>query len=85
MSVKTSDQACAMYIMVVLMQAPGVGMVQFSEMGKHCSRFAAKNAMVHMMVKPIMTHEMMEKVRVIKILLHESAGPHISRFINEDI
>ncbi len=56
-------------------------MVQFSEMGKHCSRFAAKNAMVHMMVKPIMTHEIMEKVRVRKILTHESAGSNVFKFI----
>ncbi len=69
-SVKMSDQACAKYIVVVLIQAPGVGSeLQFSEIGKHCSRFAAKNAMVHVMVSPIMSHEMTKNVLVKKILV----------------
>lgn len=67
----TSDQACARNIIVVLMQVPGTGLrvSQFSEMGKHCSRLAKKNAMVHVIVRLIMTHEMMENVLVAKILV----------------
>ena len=69
-SVNTSDQACARYIIVVLMQAPGAApkLLQFSEMGKHCSRLAAKNAMVHAMVRATMTREKMINVLVEKIL-----------------
>ena len=75
-SVNISDQACARYIIVVSMQAPGVALkpVQFSEMGKHCRRFAAKKAMVHVMVRPIITHEMTEKVFVMKILARRSSS-----------
>ena len=71
----TSDQACARYIIVVLMHVPGAApkLLQFSEMGKHCSRFAAKKAMVHILANPIMTHEMMENVLVVKILARTSA------------
>ena len=78
MSVNTSDQACAKYIVVVWMQVPGVAakLVQFSEMGQHCSRLAAKNAMVHVMVRPIMTIEMNEKVFGTKILVRSSACPY---------
>lgn len=70
MSVNTSDQACARYIIVVLMQVPGAAprLLQFSEMGKHCSRFAAKNAMVHIMIRAIMTQETIKKILVKKIL-----------------
>ena len=75
-SVKTSDQDCARNIVVDLIQVPGVGSkLQFSEIGKHCSRLAAKKAMVHMIVRPIMTQEMMEKVLVTKILVWTSAFP----------
>lgn len=71
----TSDQACARYIIVVLMQVPGAApkLLQFSEMGKHCSRFAAKKAMVHVLANPIMTHEMTENVLVMKILARRLA------------
>lgn len=71
MSVKTSDQACAKYIIVRLMQVPGsaLKLVQFSEMGQHWKILAARNAMVHIMVRPIMTHEMMENVLGMKILV----------------
>lgn len=71
MSVNMSDQACAKYIVAVLMQVPGAAtkVFQFSEMGKHCSRLAAKNAMVHVRIKLIMTHEMKEKVLGTKILV----------------
>ena len=74
-SVNTSDHACARYIIVVLMHVPGAAprLFQFSEIGKHCSRLAAKNAMVHVEVIPIMTHEMMENVLVRKILIRTSA------------
>ena len=70
-SVNKSDQACAKYIIVVLMQVPGVGssVFQFSEMGRHCRRFATKNATVHVMVKPIMAHEIVENVLIAKILM----------------
>lgn len=71
MSVNISDQACAKYIIVVLMQVPGAlsKPVQFSEMGKHCSRLAAKNAMVHVTIRPIMTHDMRENGLRMKILV----------------
>lgn len=80
MSVNTSDQACAKYIIIVLMQVPEVAskLAQSSEMGKHCSRLAARNAMVHVMVRPIMTHEMMENVLSVKILLRRSAWANVS-------
>ena len=69
-SVNTSDQACARYIISVLMQASGVKpKLQLSEIGKHCSKFAVKNAMVHVTVKPIMTQETTENVSVKKILV----------------
>lgn len=70
MSVNTSDQACARYIIVVLMQVPGAAprLLQFAEMGKHCSRLAAKNAMVHVIVRAIMTQETIKNVLVKKIL-----------------
>ena len=73
-SVKTSDQACAKYIIVVLMQVPGAApkLVQFSEMGKHWSRLAAKKATVHVTVRPIMTQETMKNVLVEKILVRVS-------------
>ncbi len=69
-SVNTSDQACAKYIIVVLMQVPGGApkLVQFSEMGQHCSRLAAKKAMVHVTVTPIMAMEINENVLGTKIL-----------------
>lgn len=70
MSVKTSDQACARYIIVVLKQAPGAGdKSQVSYMGKHCSRLAAKKATVHEIVRAIIIHEMIENVLVKKILV----------------
>lgn len=71
MSVKTSDQACAWYIMISSMQVPGAGLklFQFSEIGKHCSRLAAKNAMVHVTIRPIMTHDMRENGLRMKILV----------------
>ena len=73
-SVNTSDQACARYIILVLMQAPGVkSQLQLSEMGKHCSRFAAKNAIVHVTVRPIMIQETTENVFVGKILVQRLA------------
>ena len=73
-SVNTSDQACARYIILVLMQESGVNFkLQLSEIGKHCSRFAAKNAVVHITVKPIMTQETTENVFVEKILVQRSA------------
>ena len=69
-SVNTSDQACARYIVLVLIQEPGVRpKLQLSEMGKHCSRFATKNAMVHITVRLIMTQETIENVLVKKILI----------------
>ena len=73
-SVKTSDQACAKYIIVDLMHVPGAApkLFQFSEMGKHCSRLAAKKAIVHVTVSPIMTQETMENVLVEKILVRVS-------------
>lgn len=71
MSVNTSDQACAKYIIVVLMQVSGAASnpVQFAEIGQHCRRLAAKNAMNHVTVRPITTHEMMENVLGMKILV----------------
>lgn len=71
MSVNISDQAWAKYIIVVLMQVPGAlsKPVQFSEMGKHCSRLAAKNAMVHVTIRPIMTHDRRENGLRMKILV----------------
>lgn len=80
MSVNTSDQACAKYIIVVCMQVPEVAskLAQFTEIGKHCSRLAAKNAMVHVMVRPIMAQEMMENVLSVKILVRRSAWPSVS-------
>lgn len=71
MSVKTSEYACAKYIIVILIHVPvsALKLVQFSEMGQHWKRFVAKNATVHVMVRPIMTHEMMEKVPNMKILV----------------
>ena len=76
-SVNISDQACARYIMVVLIQVPGEAsiLVQFAEIGKHCKRLAAKNAMVHVTVKPIIVHEITENVLVIKILEWKLACP----------
>ena len=76
-SVSISDQACARYIMVVSIQVPGAApiLVQFVEIGKHCKRLAAKNAMVHVTVKPIIVHEMTENVLVIKILEWKLACP----------
>ena len=73
-SVKTSDQACAKYIIVDLMHVPGAApkLLQFSEIGKHCSRLAAKKATVHVTVRPIMTQETMENVLVEKILVRIS-------------
>ena len=69
-SVNISDQACARYIMVVSIQVPGAApiLVQFADIGKHCKRLAAKNAMVHVTTRPIIIHEMMENVLVKKIL-----------------
>ncbi len=73
-SVNTSDQACARYIIFVLMQLPGVKFkLQLSEMGKHCNRFAAKNEMVHVTVRPIMTQEITENVFKGKILVQRLA------------
>ena len=73
-SVKTSDQACAKYIIVDLMHVPGAApkLFQFSEMGKHCSRLAAKKAIVHVTVRPIMTQETMANVFVENILVRVS-------------
>ena len=70
-----SDQACAKYIMDVLIQLPGALSITFqiSEMGKHWSRLAKKNAMVHITTAPIIVHEMIEKVLVMKILGSRSA------------
>ena len=81
-SVKTSDQDCARNIVVDLIQVPGVGSkVQFSEIGKHCSRLATKKAMVHIIVRPIMTQEMMEKVLVTNILVWRSAFPKLPNVV----
>ena len=79
-SVKTSDQAWAKYIIVVLMQVPGAApkLLQFSDMGKHCSRLAAKNTMVHVTVRPTMTAEMMENVLGTKILVRRLVYPGIT-------
>ena len=65
--------------MVVLIQVPGAApkLVQFSEMGKHCSRLAAKKAMVHVTTTPIIIHEMIENVLVMKILGLRSAYPEL--------
>ena len=73
-SVKTSDQACAKYIIVVLMHVPGSApkLLQFSEMGKHWSRFAAKKATVQVRVRPIMTQETTKNVLVENILVRVS-------------
>lgn len=66
----TSDQACARYIIPVLMQEPGENSkLQLAEMGKHCSRFTTKNTMVHITVKLIMTQKTTEKFFVGKILV----------------
>ena len=56
---------------------PGVTvqLIQFSDMGEHCRRLARKNATVHAVVKPIMTHEMMENVLEVNILARTSANP----------
>lgn len=73
-SVNTSEQACARYIISVLMQAPGVNpKLQLSEIGKHCSRFAVKTAIVHATVKPVITQETTENVFVEKILVQRLA------------
>ena len=75
-SVTTSDQACAMYITEVSIQdEPGVTiqLIQFSEMGVHCRRLARKNEIVHAVIKPIMTQEMMENVLEVNILARMSA------------
>lgn len=65
----TSDQACARYIILVLIHEPGVKpRLQLSEIGKHCSKFVAKNAMNHATVTPIMNHEIAENAFVGKIL-----------------
>lgn len=74
----TSDQACPKYITDVWIQnEPGVTdqLIQFSDMGEHCRRLAKKNAMVHAVVKPIMTHEMTENVLEVNILARMSAYP----------
>lgn len=65
--------------MDVLMQVPRAApkLVQFSEIGKHCSRLAVKNATVHAMIRAIMIHEVMENVFVSKILVSRSAHPDI--------
>lgn len=70
-SVNISDQACPMYIMVVSMQTPGLAsmFVQFSEIGKHCNRFAKKNAIVQTTITPIIAHEIIKKGFVVKILV----------------
>ena len=75
-----SDQACAKYIIIVSTQAPGAEfkLLQFSDMGKHCSRLAAKNAIVHITVRPIMAAEMMEKVLDTKILSRRLVSPGIA-------
>ena len=54
---------------------PGVTdqLIQFSEMGVHCRRLARKNVMVHAVIKPIMTHEMMENALEVNILGRMSA------------
>ena len=82
MSVKTSEYACAKYIIVMFTQVPGsaLKLVQFSEMGQHWKTLAAKNATVHMMVRPIMTHEMMENVPNMNILEWRSTGRNTSFF-----
>ena len=63
------------------MQVPGAGpkLLQFSEMGKHWSRLAAKNAMVHIIVRAIITHDVMENVLVAKILKRTLASSKRSR------
>lgn len=70
-SVNTSDQACAKYIVVVLVQVLGAApkLAHFPEMGRHCSKLAAKNARVHMTFRPIMAHDTTENVLCIKILV----------------
>ena len=79
-SVNISDQACAKYIMVVSIQVPGGApkLVQFSEMGQHWKRLAAKKAMVHVTVTPIMAMEINENVFGTKILALRSACPCVS-------
>ena len=54
---------------------PGVTdqLSQVSDMGVHCRRSAKKNPMVHAVVRPIMTHEMMENVLEVNILARRSA------------
>ena len=61
------------------MQVPGAGLklFQFSDIGKHCSRFARKKATVHIMIRPIMIHEMIEKVLVKKILSWRFSLPEV--------
>ena len=56
--------------MMVSIQVPGAApiLVQFADIGKHCKRLAAKNAMVHVPIRPIIIHEMMENVLVKKTL-----------------
>ena len=69
-SVKMSDQACAMYIIVVRMQEAVAAsrLIQFMVMGRHWSRLAKKKAVVHIIVKPIIIQEIMKKVLVRNIL-----------------
>ena len=80
MSVNISDHDCAKYIIVEFMHVPGAGSrLQLSEMGKHCSRLAAKNAMVQVMTTPTIIHEMIENVLVKNILGLRSAYPNLPR------
>ena len=75
-----SDHACAKYITVEFMHVPGAGFrLQLSEMGKHCSRLAAKNAMVQVTTTPTIIHEMIEYVLVENILELRSAYPNLPR------
>ena len=62
---------------VLIQDEPGVTiqLIQFSDMGEHCRRLARKNAMVHPVVRLIMTHEMMENVLEVNILTRMSAYP----------
>ena len=80
-SVNISDQACAKYIISVFIQVPGAALrlVQFKEIGKHCSRLAAKKAMVHVKTIPVIIHEIIENVLVKNILGLRSVYPDLPR------
>ena len=70
MSVKISDQACALYMVVVSRQTPEAAreLLQLLEIGTHCSRLTAKKVMVHVIIRPTIAQEMMVNIFVVKIL-----------------